>query len=179
MLMNILKKIGLGVLSLISISSYAQTDKETTAKIVNAKNFVFVANSAIPLNSTEVNKVLGKMSGGVNAGGNINLSGSNYDLKVTADSLVSYLPFYGRAYSAPFNNDDNGYRFTSKDFTYAITNRKKGGWDIIINTKDVKDNVRMSLNIATNGYATLSVLSNNKQSITFNGYLKEADKNSK
>lgn len=176
MFINVFKRIGLGVLTFISISTYAQTDKETTARIVNEKNFVFVANSAIPLNSTDVNNVLSKMSGGVNAGGNINLSGSNYDLRVTADSLVSYLPFYGRAYNASFNRDDNGYRFTSKDFTYKTTGRKKGGWDILMNTKDVRDNVRLNLAITPNGYATLSVISNNKQSITFNGYLKEAEK---
>jgi len=175
MLMNTLKKISLTILCSFAIQAYAQTNKETTAKIVEQKSFVFVASSAIPLNGTEVLKVLGSMSGG-NAGGTVNLTGGNYDLKITPDSIISYLPFYGRAYNASFDPNENGHRFTTKDFTYKMVNRKKGGWDIIVNTKDVKDNARMNLNISENGYATLSVVSNNKQSITYNGYLKEIDK---
>jgi hypothetical protein len=127
MLMNTLKKIGLVILSSFSINAYAQTNKETTTKIVDQKSFVFVANSAIPLNSTEVAKILGSMNGG-NAGGTVNLTGSNYDLKITPDSIVSYLPFYGRAYNTSFDSNENGHRFTSKDYTYKVVNRKKGGW---------------------------------------------------
>lgn len=175
-IMKLIKKIGVFALSLIALNASAQTDKATTAKIVGEKNYIFVATSAIPLNSTDINNVLSKMNGQASVG-TINLSGDNYDLKITGDSIVSYLPFYGRAYSAPYgaNNSESGYKFTSKQFNYEAKGKKKG-WNITIQTKDVRDNVRMTLSITESGYATLSVNSNNKQSITYNGYLSEVKK---
>jgi hypothetical protein len=175
--MNSLRKIGLLIFALIAIKANAQTDKATTNKIIEQKNYVFVATAAIPMNSTDVSKVLDRMSGGGGAtGGMIPLNGSNYDVSIAPDSLIAYLPFYGRSFSGSYNNNDNGYKFTAKDFSYTTTKRKRGGWDIAMSTKDLKDNVRMTLNVSENGYATLNVLSNNKQAITYNGYLKEAKK---
>ncbi|RZK60482.1 MAG: DUF4251 domain-containing protein [Pedobacter sp.] len=170
--MKLIQKIGFIALSVIAFNASAQTDKATTSRIVEDKNYVFVATNAMPLNSTDINNILNKMPGG-NNGGNISLNGGNYDVGVSSDSLVVYLPYYGRAYSVSMNNDDNGYRFKSKKFTYETKKRKKGGWDIVIATKDVRNNVRMTLNISENGYGTLSVISNDKQSISYNGYLSE------
>jgi hypothetical protein len=173
--MKLFKKIGVLAFSLATLNAAAQTDKATTQKIVDAKNYIFVATSAMPMNSTDINNILSRMPGAVNAG-NISLTGANYDLVVAPDSVVSYLPYYGRAYTAPIGIDDNGYRFTAKDFTYKTSKRKKGGWEIEIATKDVKNNVRMNLSISESGYGTLSVISNNKQSISYSGYLSEPKK---
>lgn len=176
--MNTIKKLGIAVLCLLAFNANAQTDKATTTKIVNDKNFIFVATSATPLNTMDVTNVLNQMAGPP-TGGTINLSTDNYDLRITPDSLISYLPFYGRAFNVTSyggNNDENGYKFTSTKFSYETKKGRKKGWDIAIQTKDVRDNVRMNLSISESGYATLSVVSINKQSITFNGYLKEAKK---
>lgn len=173
--MKLIKKIGLLVFSIFALNANAQTDKATTTRIVDEKSYVFVATNAMPMNSTDINNIMNKMPG-VNTGGNISLNGSSYDLQVSPDSIITYLPYYGRAYSAPMSNDEGGYKFKSKSFTYKTTKRKKGGWEIEISTKDVKDNVRMNLSLNENGYGTLSVISNNKQSISYNGYLSEPKK---
>ena len=152
-------------------NTFAQTNKATTARIMAAKNYTFVANSANPLNSADVNNILRQMPGNAN-GGSINLSGSNYDVQITPDSIVAYLPYYGRAFAAPTSADENGYKFKSKTFTYSATTTKKGGWEILMQTKDVKDSPKLSLSISENGYATLNIISNNKQAISYNGYLK-------
>ncbi|MDQ7948766.1 MAG: DUF4251 domain-containing protein [Pedobacter sp.] len=175
--MNFVKRIGLLALTLVALNASAQTKKEVTTKIVEEKNFIFVATTAMPTNTVELSNVMSRMNGGSDAG-TISLSGSGYDLKISADSIVSFLPYYGRAYSAAYNNDDSGIKFTSKSFTYTSTKRKKGSWDIEISTKDVKDNVKMNLTVSESGYATLNVSSYNKQSITYNGYLKEVPKKS-
>lgn len=169
--MKRLKNLTLLALMVFAINASAQTDKATTQKIVDAKNFIFVATSAIPMNSGEISGILNKMSPGT--GGNINLSGNTYDLSITPDSVVAYLPYYGRSFNASINNDrdENGYKFKSKDFTYKNSKRKKGGWEITINPKDTKDNPKLNLTVFTNGYATLTVNSNNKQSISYNGYI--------
>lgn len=164
-------------LSIVLFSAKAQTDKATTEKIVNEKRFTFVATTAQPLNSVDINRVLSSMQGNVQNAGNINLT-SLYDVKITPDSVISYLPYYGRAFSAPYNsNEDSGYRFTSTKFDYNTEKGKKRGWRITVNTKDTKDNPRMSFTVTESGYATLSIISMNKQQISYSGYLKENNKN--
>ncbi|MCZ4225350.1 DUF4251 domain-containing protein [Pedobacter rhodius] len=167
----------LSILFFVTIAqTFAQTNKETTKKIVADKNYVFMANTALPMSNQDISQVLRSMQG-VQGGGTINLSGSQYDLKVTADSIVAYLPYYGRAYSAPYNPTDGGIKFTSKDFTYTESKNKKGLYIINIRTKDLKnDNYQIYLSISQNGYASLMMNSNNKQSITFNGVLEESKK---
>lgn len=155
------------------VASIAQTNPAVTNKIVADKNYVFTANSALPMANAEVSKVLNSMQGG-QGGGSITLTGSQYDLVVTKDSLKAYLPYYGRSYSAPVNPSDGGIKFTSKDFSYKQTRNKKGVYAIQIETKDVKfENYRMTINISENGYASLVVSSINKQPITFNGSVDE------
>ncbi|WP_316795876.1 DUF4251 domain-containing protein [Pedobacter agri] len=159
-----------------SLQLFAQTNKETTDKIIKEQNYTFVANAAIPMASLDVSRILERMPG--NTGGTyINLTGSNYDFRVTKDSVVAFLPFYGRSFSAPYNPNDGGIKFTSKDFTYKQTLSKKGNYTVQINTKDVqRENFRLTLSVSKNGYATLVATGNNKQPITFNGVLEEPKK---
>jgi hypothetical protein len=161
---------------LIGVQLFAQTNKETTLKIVADKNYTFVANTAMPMSNNDINKVLAMMPGS-QGGGSINLTGSQYDVKVTKDSIVAYLPYYGRSFSAPMDPTQGGIKFTSKDFTYTESKNKKGSYTIQINTKDVKrENYLFTINISTNGYASLTASSMNKQPIIFNGYLDEPKK---
>ena len=161
---------------LIGVQLFAQTNKETTLKIVADKNYTFIANTALPMSNNDINRVLAMMPGS-QGGGSINLTGSQYDVKVTKDSIVAYLPYYGRSFSAPMDPTQGGIKFTSKDFTYTESKNKKGSYTIQINTKDVKrENYRFTINISTNGYASLTASSMNKQPIIFNGYLDELKK---
>jgi len=175
--MKTLKNIFIVALLFSAFQSKAQTDKATTQKIIDAQNYVFVATMAFPLNSADISKVLNSFPGSANSSGAINLTGSNYDLTVTKDSLNTYLPYYGRSYTARIGTNEGGIKFKSKDFTYTKTERKKGGWILNIKPKDVKDtynsNYVLTLNVTTTGYATLIITSNNQQSITYNGYLAE------
>jgi hypothetical protein len=176
--MKTIKNISMVFFILLSLSAYAQTDKATTARIVNEKSYVFVATTALPMNSSDINNILSKMNGNVGSGGMINLTGNNYDLKVMPDSIVAYLPYYGRSFSAPMSNDENGFKFTSTKFTYTVAKAKKG-WRVTINIKDTRESQRFDLNIGENGYASLNVISNTKQSISFNGYIAERKEKSK
>jgi hypothetical protein len=94
---------------------------------------------------------------------------SDYDLKVTKEAIVSYLPYFGRAYSAPMDPSQGGIQFTSKQFDYTISEGKKGGWNILIKPKDYRDVQQMNLSISEDGYGTLQVTSTQKQPISFYG----------
>ena len=123
---------------------------------VDGKHYTFSANTATPLR-----------------GSTIQLT-SEYDLRITPDSVISFLPYCGRAYmDVPYNPTDGGVKFSSTKFDYKVSQKKKGGWEITINPKDVKNLERLVLNISSDGYASLSVTSTNRDPISFYGYLKE------
>jgi hypothetical protein len=126
---------------------------------IDARHYTFVADYVLP-----------------QRGGARQLT-SEYDLRVTKDSVIAFLPYFGRAYfDVPYNPTDGGIKFTSTKFDYKVNEKKKGGWDITIKPADVKNVISLILNISTDGYASLSVNSANRDFITFNGYLKEKDK---
>ena len=127
-------------------------------ELIESRRFEFAAQSANPLR-----------------GRTINLS-SGYTFTVLPDTVVSYLPYYGRAYQATLDPDDAGIKFTSTDFTYSVKERKKGGWEITVKPKDVEDSPNVNLSISSNGYASLNVISTDKQSISFRGVIKAVKK---
>ena len=109
-------------------------------------------------------------------GGRLRQLSNNDELRVTKDQISSDLPYFGRAYNAS-PGSSGGIQFTSKDFAYSISNKKKDGWNVVIQFKDAQDVKQMQLSIFSNGSASLQVLSNNRQSISFNGYIAAPDKN--
>jgi len=131
-----------------------QAAKEARIKNwVESQTYVFKARTAMPM-----------------AGSTRQLT-TDYDVKVSTTAVISYLPYFGRAYAPPSNMTGGGIQFNSKDFSYKATPKKKGGWDIQIKPKDVQDVQQMNLSISTDGYASLQVSSTNRQPISFNGII--------
>ena len=143
----------------ISIAQQSKEDKKREkrneiANLINEKNFVFEAQTAYPT-----------------AGRQVNLT-SPYDVRVSGDSIISYLPYFGRAYVAPVNPDDAGIKFTSVSNSYNLKDKKSSGWDITILPKDTKDVRQMYLSVSEDGYASLNIISNNRQAIRFQGIVR-------
>jgi len=136
----------------------AQDSRSTAAikTMIESKHFLFIAQMASPMS------------------GRTRQLTSDYDLKIKPDTIDSDLPYFGRAYTAPIDPADAGIDFTSVKFDYNIIPGKKGGWEITIKPKDVTDINGMYLSVSENGYALLRVNSNNRQAISFTGYI--ADK---
>ena len=134
-----------------------KASKESSVKsLVDAKSYVFIAQTVLP------------------AGGRIRQLTSYYDLEVSKDTIVSALPYFGRAYTPPIDpSEGGGISFTSTNFDYTTTERKKGGWDVSIKPKDAKDVRQLFLTISEKGYTTLQVTSDSRQTISFNGYITE------
>jgi len=138
-------------------SAQSKTEDKKAAKLaaiknmVESQNYIFKAQSASPM------------------GGRVRQLTSDYDVKVTKENIVSYLPYFGRAYSAPIDPTKGGIQFTSKNFDYTLTPGKKDGWSALIKPKDYSDVQQMTLTISSTGYASLQVTSTNRQPISFNG----------
>src|SRR5688572_1006534 len=129
-------------------------DAAVVQKAVETKNFVFKAESASP-----------------QRGGFRQLT-PEYELLVRPDTVVSFLPYFGRSYSAPVNPSDAGIKFTSMKYEYSVKNKKKNRWDITIKPGDVSDISDLNLTVFDNGRASLRVNSNNREAISFDGYIK-------
>ena len=151
--------IGWGAAQAQSRGKDKENDKTTVVEnLINSHNFVFKAQSVTPL------------------GGALRQLTTDYDLRVSNDSIIAYLPYFGRAYVAPMDPTDGGIQFTSKDFGYTVTNKRKGGWSILITPKDTKDVRQLTLDVSEKGYASLEVTSENRQFIGYNGYITERGK---
>lgn len=129
-------------------------DEATIENTINSKHYSFKASTATPL-----------------SGGLIQLSGSNYDLVVSPKTIQCNLPFFGRAYSAPYGSSDGGIKFASTDFEYSVKKKSKRGWSILIKPNDNSDVRLLTLNVSKSGYASLTVISNNRQQMFFGGMI--------
>jgi hypothetical protein len=132
--------------------------------IVEAQNYVFKANYVNPTRG--VGRALT----------------SDYDVIVAKDTITAFLPYFGRAYTAPYNPTEGGIKFTNTHFTYDSKEGKNGGWTIVIkptgkdkNISDWRDVQAMRLTISTDGYASLQVTSSNREPISFNGTIEKRE----
>jgi len=131
-----------------------QTKKEATVKeLIDAQHYTFEAQTAMPVGMRSRQLT------------------SSYELKVRKDTVDAYLPYYGKAYVATIGSSDGGIQFKATDFQYTVAERKKGGWNITIVPKNAGDTRQLFLTVSVDGIATLQVNSNNKQSISFYGYI--------
>lgn len=135
---------------------YAQATDEkqsATKTLVEGKRYEFVAQSMQPMS------------------GRLRQLTTYYFVRVTPDTLISDLPYVGRAFSPSYDPSAAGVNFTSTSYTYTITDRKKGGWEIVLKPKDYTDVQQLQLTVYANGTAYLHVTSNNKQPISYHGVL--------
>ncbi len=145
----------LGIILLLVVNSHAfsQEKGEKLKALIEKQEYVFNATSA------------------TSQGGRTIQLTSEYDLEVSKDSIKSYLPFFGRAFSAPYNPRDGGIQFESKDFSYSKSFKKKKGWDILIKPEDVNTVNSLRLSVSESGYGTLYIISNQRSPISFYGYV--------
>lgn len=93
-----------------------------------------------------------------------------YDVKVSPDTVEAYLPYYGRAYRAPMDPREGGYRFTSTDFEYQTNpGSRDGNWEAVITINDLDRAVTFRFDIWDNGTARLDVTDTDRQQISFQG----------
>jgi hypothetical protein len=138
-----------------TMTAQAQSkDPVENKRIVEAKNYVFVAQTASPQRGRLVNLT------------------TEYDLTIAGDSIIAFLPYFGRAFTAPLPGAEGGIKFTSTHSAYSVTS-KKGKWEIVIRPKDVSDVQELYLDIFDNGSANLRIASVNRSAISYNGYIRE------
>lgn len=121
--------------------------------LVTAQDFVFVARTALPSGYKTVN-----------------LTSDSYTVEFSPEVIDSFLPFYGRAYSGVGYNNDNGLKFKGKSEDFTVQKTAK---NYRLNTvvKGENDVYRLSLTISLTGNSSLTVSSNNRSTISYNGII--------
>lgn len=142
------------VMMLVSMSAIAQDTASELNVWVENKTYVFEARSMSPLR------------------GSVRQLTSLYTLKIKGDTLQCDLPYLGQVYQASYGGDA-GLKFDSYQSEYNAVVRKKGGWDIKIKTKDLPGQRTFYLTIFSNGNASLSVNSTDRQAISYSGVIKK------
>ena len=93
-----------------------------------------------------------------------------YELSVSKDTIVSYLPYFGRGYVAPVSPSDVDFDFTSKKFTYTVIPARRG-WNISIKIQDQSYSRELYFRIFDNASASLTITAFDRSSISYDGYL--------
>ena len=129
-----------------------EKQKEVKA-LIDSKNFIFEAQKVMP-----------------QGGGFIILDYNTYFLKFNTEKTTCDLPFFGRAYNIGYGRD-GGIKFEGKPEKVRIEKRKKSY--IIKTTVKGKDDVYdLMFTVFFDGGTTLSINSNNRASISYDGEIK-------
>lgn len=153
---------------LLSCSSQTYIDQKTLEEITASNQFTFMAKRANPTNFDVIN-VMNSLPNS-NSARMLDLD-YGYTIVIKEKQLEVNLPYFGRLFNPSYDTTKNSYNFTSKDFTLNKVQNKKGNWVYTITPKDV-NNVRIIyLEIFKNGNAYVSIDSNDRQAISYDGYI--------
>jgi hypothetical protein len=125
--------------------------QKETEEMLNSKTFVFVASTAFP-----------------SGGRSTSITSGASTVKFTPELITSNLPFFGTTTRPTGYGTDSGMKFEGKPEEYTME-KKKSGYEIrlVVNTTD--DSYRISLTAGSDGYASLSIYSNNRSSMSYSG----------
>ena len=127
---------------------------EEIEQAIAADNWIFIADRALP-----------------QRGRSRNLTGQ-YEVRFSKDTIIAFLPYFGRAYSGPVLETRSPLDFKSTDFTVSKAQNDKGRWNITIRPKDYREVQSFDFMLFNNGSAQLNVQLTSRSSISFNGNVK-------
>jgi hypothetical protein len=126
--------------------------------MINAREFVFVPRTALPSGMKPVI-----------------LTRNLYGIKFEPYFIDSYLPFFGRAYSAVGYGNDTGLSFKGKPEKFEIEKKRKT-FQVTAVVKGGTDIFRLFLTVGFGGSASLSISSDNRSTISYQGEILAPEK---
>ena len=159
------------LLSFLLLSSCTTQNGEKSAAVealLQKSEFTFMAEHANP-NNLDVVNVMNSIPGG-SSSRMLNLD-SGYTIEIRTDELEVTLPYFGRMYTANLDPSKNSYRFTTKDFTVDKKEGKKGSIVFTIVANDQQNIRNINMEVFKNGKTYVWIESNDRQSISYDGYI--------
>jgi hypothetical protein len=129
--------------------------QKQTEALIDAKEFVFTGSDAYPTGYRSVN-----------------LTSRQNFVKFHPELIESDMPYFGRANSnvAYASSSGGGLKFTGKPEEYTFDKKEKN-YQISATVKETGDTYRITLIVQFSGSATLTIISNNRSPISYNGYI--------
>lgn len=140
------------------------------AELLRNGEFTFMAERALPSNYDVVN-VMNSLPRS-SSSRMLDLD-YGYTIVLKKSELRVELPYFGRMYNPSYDTSNNSYRFTSKDFTVSQQTGKKGSSVYTILTKDQPNIRRIMMEVFSSGKTYVSIDSNDRAPISYDGYLME------
>lgn len=164
--------IGFTAISCNSARTGSGIENTQIAEAIEQGTFKFIATRAHPMDQTVVN-IMRQMDA---TGGHRILDLENgYHLSFNNQHIKGDLPYFGTRYQSRYGNtDDDGFKF---DFKNASVEKKRGSRKTTFSIRPDNSRVidRMYLEIFKNGKAHLSISANDRQSISYDGYITSSD----
>jgi hypothetical protein len=129
--------------------------QQQTEALLNAKEYVFIGLDAYPTGYRTVS-----------------LTGRQNFVKFHPELIESDMPYFGRANSsaAYASTSDGGLKFQGKPEEYKFDKKKKN-YQISAFVKESGDSYDITLIVQFSGSATLTIISNSRSPISYNGYI--------
>lgn len=106
-----------------------------------------------------------------NGGIAIRISDTNYSIDSKDNYLKADLPYFGRAYASHYSND-SGIKFEGSPENFEIKeDHKKGNIQVNYKISGTTEHLNVSMFISSTGFGSVSITSQNRQSISYYGYL--------
>lgn len=96
-----------------------------------------------------------------------------YSIEVRNDSLISYLPYFGRAYNVPYGGG-KGLNFSERIGNYQESQTKNGWHHIEIGLTNSEDTYLYIIDLFDNGNSSINVRSRQREPISFSGEFESA-----
>lgn len=148
-----------------SCTSQTYVESGLLSSMVEQEQFTFMAERVNITNQDVINSLPGgSVARMQNLSYGYNIVFENKEMKVN-------LPYFGRTYNSSRDPNQSGFFFTSKDYTIAEKEGKKGGKTLTVKPKDVDNVDAIYIEISANGKCFVSIDANDRQPISYSGYM--------
>lgn len=158
----------------LSCATKPYVDKETFASLTTDDEFTFLAKRANPMDYTAIQNVASSLPGAIPT--RILELDYGYTLTLKKDSIKVNLPYFGRAYNASYGATNVGFFVETTSFTKTKKAGKKGEMVYQFHIHDKTNIQQMILEISPSGKAYLSIQANDRQPISYDGYIMKNEK---
>lgn len=153
---------------LVACGTTSTLPKENVTSLLQSGEFTFMAQRALPNNSDVIN-VMNSLP--ASSSSRLLSLDYGYTVQFKDSAVLVELPYFGRMYSPSYDTSKNSYRFTTKDFTLDQTNGKKGSTIYTVLPEDQPNVQKIIMEVFPQGKAFVSIISNDRQGISYDGYI--------
>lgn len=154
--------------SVMSCGTQSYISQADYDNAMNTRHFTFMATKANPT-SYDVINVMNSMPNST-ASRMLELD-YGYTIELRDNEIDVTLPYFGRMYNPSMDQSKSGYRFTTKDYSIEQNAGRRGNQMFTIVPHD-QDNIRkIFIEVFKSGSASASIDSNDRQLITYTGYI--------